>query len=142
MAENRGIAPPNMASPVGQVRALLGDVEYTEYDPPQPGYGMYEKMSDLEIKGFLARSDESPEGAMYFVWLQVAGDAAFASRVVKDFDLQVDTTKRSGEFLAIADRWKAQWDAATGDIFEVFNIGSSCRQCELSEGASCGCRFF
>lgn len=37
MAENRGVAPPDMTTPVGQVRALLGDVEYTEYDPPPAG---------------------------------------------------------------------------------------------------------
>lgn len=129
MAENRGVAPPNMATPVGQVRALLGDVEYTEYDPSQPGFGMYKKMSDLEIEGFLARSDNSPEGALYYVWLQVAGDAAFASRVVKDLDLQVDTTKRSGEFLAIALQWKDSWTQSTADIFEVFDLG----------GSDCGC---
>ena len=129
MAENRGIAPPDMSTAVGQTRALLGDVEFTEYDPPQTGFGMYEKMSDLEIEGFLARVDNSPEGAMYLVYLQVAGDSAFASKVVKDFDLSVDTTKRSGEFLAIADRWKSQWDASTEDIFEVFDIGNS----------GCGC---
>lgn len=129
MAENRGIAPPDMSTAVGQTRALLGDVEYTEYDPPQTGFGMYEKMSDLEIEGFLARSDNSPEGAMYFVYLQISGDAAFASRMIRDFDLQVDTTKRSGEFLAIADRWKSLWDASTEDIFEVFDIGNS----------GCGC---
>lgn len=131
MAENRGVAPPDMSTPVGQVRALLGDVEYTEYDPPQPGFGMYQKMSDLEIEGFLIRSDQSPEGALYFVWLQVAGDAAFASRVVKDLDLQVDTSKRSGEFLAIAREWKEQWDSASADIFEVFDtvVDGGCGEC-------------
>lgn len=143
MNENRGVAPPDMTTAVGQTRALLGDVEYTEYDPPQTGFGMYGKMSDDEIEGFLARSDNSPEGAMYFVYLQIAGDSAFASKIVKDFDLQVDTSKRSGEFLAIADRWKAQWGSATADIFEVFDIGRSGCSCvpELAPRQVCrrGC---
>ena len=124
MAENRGIAPPDMTTPVGQVRALLGDVEYTPYDPSQSGYGMYKMMSDTEIEGFLATSDQSPEGAMYYAYLQMAGAAARESKVVKDFDLQVDLSKRATDLRIIAEMWLDKWNAASADIFEVFDIGT------------------
>lgn len=123
MAENRGIAPPDLTTPVGKFRALFGDVEYEEFDPPETGYGKYQKFSDVEIQGFLEVADDSPEGAMYFAYMQLAGSAAIDSKSVKDLDLQVDLTKRSTDLRAIAQIWKDQWDSSTGDIFEVFDIG-------------------
>lgn len=128
MAENRGIAPPDMSSNVGKFRALAGDVEFTPYDPPQPGFGMYQKFSDVEIEGFLAVADDSVEGALYFSFMQLAGDAALEAKSVKDFDLQIDLTKRSGDLRAIAQMWHDRWSALTEDIFEVFDIGSQ-EQC-------------
>src|SRR5690606_23937619 len=104
-------------------------------------YGMYRKMSDAEIEAFLALSDQSPEGAVYFAYLQMASDAAMESRTVKDFDLSIDLTKRATDLRLMAIQWKEAWDQVSADIFEVFDIGSTCRRCELSEGASCGCRF-
>lgn len=121
MAENRGVAPPDMATKVGQFRALVGDVEYTEYDPPQPGFGMYKKFSDTEIEGFLAVSEGSLAGAAYFAYLQIASSAALESKSVKDYDLQIDLTKRAGDLRAIAQMWKDKWDAESADIFEVFD---------------------
>jgi hypothetical protein len=126
LAENRGIAPPDMSSNVGKFRALAGDVEFTEYDPPQPGFGMYQKFSDSEIEGFLAAADDSLEGALYFSFMQLAGDAAMEAKQVKDFDLMVNTEKRATELRLIAQMWKDRWDASTEDIFEVFDIGRGC----------------
>lgn len=142
MAENPGKYPLDPTSKVGQVRVTLGDTASEPFDPPRSGeqnYGMY---SDLEIEAFLAQSDDSVEGALFFAYSQMAAAAAMASKSVADFDLKIDTTKRATDLLALARLWKEQWDLGTGDIFEVFNIGSSCRRCELSEGVSCGCRFF
>ena len=126
MAENRGIAPPDMSSNVGKFRALAGDVEFTPYDPPQPGFGMYQKFSDSEIEGFLAAADDSLEGSLYFSFMQLAGDAALAAKNVKDFDIAISTEKRATELRLIAQMWKDRWDASTEDIFEVFDIGRGC----------------
>lgn len=138
MAENRGVAPPDLTTLVGQVRALLGDVEYTNYDPPQPGFGRYRLMSDIEIEGFLLNSDDSVEGAVYFAYLQMAGAAAMESKEVKDFDLSVNTTKRATDLRLIAQMWLDKWNAATADIFELFDVGFGCVcRMELAEGMSC-----
>ena len=126
MAENRGIAPPDMSSNIGKFRVLAGDIEFTPYDPPQPGFGMYQKFSDAEIGGFLAAADDSLEGGLYFSFMQLAGDAAMEAKQVKDFDLMVNTEKRATELRLIAQMWKDRWDASTEDIFEVFDIGRGC----------------
>lgn len=129
MAENRGIAPPDMSTPVGQVRALIGDVEWTAYDPPVPGFGMYQKMSDAEIEGFLALSDGDPLGAAYFTYLQMASSAAEEAKVVQDLDLRIDLTKRASELRLIAQMWLDKWNQASADIFETFDtlIVPECR---------------
>lgn len=143
MAENRGIAPPDMTTEVGKFRALAGDVEYVELDPPVAGFGSYAKFSDDEIKGFLAVADDSVEGALYFSFMQLAGDAALAAKSVRDLDLQVSTEKRAQELRLIAQMWKDRWDATTEDIFEVFDIGGSGCDCvpELAPRPVCrrGC---
>lgn len=141
MAENPGKFPLDPTSKVGQVRVTLGDTASEPFDPPRPdeqNYGMY---SDLEIEVFLAQSEDSVEGALFFAYSQMAAAAAMASKSVRDFDLQVDTTKRATDLLALARMWKEQWDLGTGDIFELFDtVVHRCRH-ELAEGASCrkGC---
>ena len=123
MAENRGIAPPDFTTDVGKVRANIGDVTWEEYDPPQPGFGTYRLYSDSEIEAFLAQAEDDPNGATYYIYLAMSAAAAMESKSVKDLDLAVDTTKRSGDLRAIAAMWKDRWDEAVGagGIFEVFD---------------------
>lgn len=141
MAENPGKYPLDPTSKVGQVRVTLGDTASEPFDPPRPGeqnYGMY---SDLEIEAFLAQAEDSVEGSLYLIYMQMAGAAARESRSVKDLDLQVDLTKRATDLRLIAAEWKSAWDSATGDIFELFDtVVHRCRH-ELAEGVSCwrGC---
>ena len=40
----------------------------------------------------------------------------------KDFDLSLDLTKRSGDFLRLAQEWRSQADALSADIFEIFDV--------------------
>lgn len=126
MAENPGKYPLDPTSKVGQVRVTLGDTASTPFDPPRPGEQNYEMYSDLEIEGFLAVAEDSVDGAMYGIYMQMAGAAARESKNVKDLDLQVDLTKRATDLRLIAAEWKDAWDRASGDIFEVFDIGSQC----------------
>lgn len=131
MAENRGVAPPDFTTDVGKVRANIGDVAWEEYNPPQSGFGLYKMYSDAEIEAFLAQAGDDPNGATYYIYLAMSAAAAMESKSVKDLDLSVDTTKRSGDLRAIAAMWKDRWDDSSGaaDIFELFDIG----------GSDCGC---
>lgn len=109
---NVGIAPPDPTTDVGRFRMLSGDIAWTPLDPPQPGYGEYEKFSDAEIEAYLAQGGDSVPRAIGYSYLYLAGQAAIASQSVRDYDLQVDTTKRAADLRAIAQVW---FDTADND---------------------------
>ena len=134
---NKGIAPLQPTTDVGQFRLLVGDTSYSDLCPAQPGYGDFGMFSDDEISLFLS-SGESPEEAAYLAYLQLAGAAALEAKSVKDFDLSVDLTKRASELRAVAQMWRDRADALAGDIFEVFDLGNSprCRP-ELAPCSRC-----
>jgi len=140
---NRGIAPPDPNTEIGQFRFTFGDTEYTELDPPEAGYGNYTYWSDAEIQAFLARSDDSITRAIGYAYLNLAASAARESKFVKDYDLQVDLTKRSADLRAIAQLYFDQADdeddnAGLGEYFDlVSTVRDSCHTCELAEHPYC-----
>jgi len=135
MSVNRGVAPLDPDSEVGQIRALLGDTEFEPLDPPETGYGNYEMYSDDELQAFVDVGG-SVEGGMFHAYMQMAGEAAKESRVVQDFDLRIDLTKRSADLRAIALEWRDRADVAAADIFELYPVvkGSSLRPPEAMIG--------
>lgn len=141
-AGNPGAHPLDPATPVGQFRLLLGDTESTPYDPPVPGIQDYGKFSDAEIEAYLIQGGDSIPRAIGFSYLYLAGQAALESKSIKDYDLQIDSTKRAGDLREIARYWfdiADQDDANSGlnDIFEVFDMaGRRCRH-ELAECPTC-----
>lgn len=122
---NRGIAPFDPGTDIGRFRVRAGDTTWTELDPPEPGYGHYEKWSDAEIQVFL----ESPslEWGIYEAYLQLATSAAIESREISDFDLKVSTSKRADQLFRIAQEWRdiaAGEDAsAAEEAFEIVPTG-------------------
>lgn len=121
-----GVAPPNPATNTGRFRYLIGDAEYTELDPPQDGKGDYEMFSDDQITTFLELGEGSTNRAIAYAYLNLASQAALQSKTVKDFDLQVDLTKRSADLRAIAAMWfdrADEEDSDNADIIDVFPIG-------------------
>lgn len=121
---NTGLYPIDYASPVGQVRALLGDVDPEPFDPPAPGERNYTMFSDQEIEGFLSAGRGSVYRATGFAYMSLAGRAALEAKSIKDYDLAVDTTKRADDLRDVAQMWFDQADAedsATGEA-EWFDI--------------------
>lgn len=121
---NKGIAPFDPETEVGQFRVRAGDTLYTPI-AGEPGYGTYEKWGDDEILAFLAVAS-SPTWAIYEAYIQLATAAAIESASIKDYDLQVDTTKRAEQLRLIAGLWKdraTEEDATSGnaDFFDVFS---------------------
>lgn len=126
---NDGVTPPDMDTPVGIFRALIGDMVATPYDPDVPGRGNYNLFSDSDIEGFIAAGQNSIPRGVGFAYLALAGRAATTSSSVKDFDLSIDTTKRPTELRLIAQGWFDQADsedAAGGDALEIAPIGDAC----------------
>ena len=122
MADNPGAFPLDPMTEVGQFRALIGDSQSTPFDPPTPGVQNYAMYSDLEIEAFLFVSNNSVEGALSGAYMQMAAAAASESKLTKDFDLSIDLTKRSGDFLRLAQAWQGKADALSADIFEIFDV--------------------
>lgn len=125
---NRGVAPFDPNTPVGQFRALAPDVSFVALDPAEDGYGDYRRWSDDEIAVFLGYGNGSIARAVGYALMQSANVAAEQAKSVKDYDLQVDLTKRSSELRAQAQAWFAQaanadTTAGTDDIFEVVDTG-------------------
>lgn len=127
---NRGIAPPDFDTPVGQFRSAYPDLTYVALDPPETGFGDYAELSDLEIQGFLARGAGSVNRGIGFYYLQLAGAASKRSKTVKDYDLTVDLTKRSNELRTVAQIYFDLADADDAlvgeDAFQIVPTGTSC----------------
>lgn len=141
-AGNPGQWPVDLSSDVGQFRALVGDLNAEPYDPDEPGHRNFEKFSDAEIEGYIAAGGGSIPRAIGFSYLYLAGQAAVDSRQVKDYDLQVDTTKRAADLRAIAQFWFDRADeddnaSGVNDIFETFDMTSRCCIHELAEHPAC-----
>lgn len=117
---NKGEAPLNPATAVGQFRVLIGDVESVPLDPVQIGFGDYAMFSDDEIEVFLDRGG-SFEEAVYYGYNSLATSAALEAKTVKDMDLSVDLTKRANELRALASMWRDKAGALSADIFETFD---------------------
>lgn len=129
---NPGVYPVDLTSKVGQFRALTGDLNSTPYDPVYPGYQNFVKFSDAEIEGYLTQGGDSVARAIGYSYLYLAGQAAVESKAIKDYDLQVDTTKRAADLTAIAKLWFGQADGedviSAEEAFEIVPTGTSSGQ--------------
>lgn len=129
-AGHPGVWPLDPTTPVGKFRILYGDTESEPYTPVEPGFQNYEELSDAEIQGFISQGGDSTNRGIGYLYLAMAGQAAKESRSVKDYDLQVDLTKRAADLRAIAQMWfdqGADEDVISGeDAFEIVNTGTSC----------------
>lgn len=130
-SENPGV-PLDPNTPVGQFRARSGDTKWTEYDPVEPGWVNYTLFSDAEIEAFLAVAP-TMTWALYEAFIQLASTAALESKSVRDYDLQIDNTKRSADLRAIAEMWRSraeQEDAASGES-DYFDVSSTLGNAEF-----------
>lgn len=129
---NPGAWPVDLTSKVGQFRALTGDLNSTPYDPAYPGFQNFVKFSDAEIEGYLTQGGESVARAIGYSYLYLAGQAAMESAAIKDYDLQIDKTKRAADLTAIAKMWFGQADGeeviAGEEAFEIVPTGTNSGQ--------------
>lgn len=126
---NPGAYPLEPETPVGQFRLVYGDTHSTPYDPVEPGFQNYDELSDSEIEAFLVAGGDSLNRAIGYYYLSLAGAAAKTARQIKDYDLQVDTTKRAADLRAIAQWWFDQADnddvISAEEGFEILPTGTS-----------------
>lgn len=125
-----GKYPLDPTSDVGQFRILYGDTSAEAYDPEEPGFRDYGELSDAEIEAFIEQGGGVARGIGY-LYLARAGEAAKESISIRDFDLQVDLTKRATDLRALAQVWFGQADnddlIAGEDAFEIVPTGGGSR---------------
>lgn len=125
---NPGQFPVDLASPVGQFRALVGDLASVPYTPVYPGFQNFVMFSDAEIEAYIEQGGGTTRG-VGFAYLYLAGQAALESVSVKDYDLAIDKTKRAADLRAIAQIWFSRADdedvASAEEGFEIVNTGTS-----------------
>lgn len=135
---NPGAFPLDPLSEVGAFRLLYGDAVSEPYDPVEPGFQNYDELSDAEIEAFLAQGGGSASRGIGYLYLALSGQAAKQSRSVKDYDLQVDLTKRAADLRGVAQMWFDRADdddlATAEDAFEIVPTGKRCGD-GIPEGA-------
>lgn len=121
---NIGLVPiPD--TPVGIVRALIGDTAYIPLDPAVTGYGDYAQFSDVELAAFLLNGADSPLHAAGHAYYRLAANATFESRNIAQDDLRINTEKRATDFRLLGDAMFKRADAADeaansgNDFFDI-----------------------
>lgn len=126
---NPGAYPLDPATPVGRFRLEYGDTDAVVYDPPVVGIRNYEELSDTEIETYLAKGGGSTNRAIGHIYLTLSGRAAKESMSVKDYDLQVDLTKRAADLRETANLYFGLADSedlgAGEDAFLIVPTGTS-----------------
>jgi hypothetical protein len=108
---NRGVAPYDTGTPVGVLRVTIGDIIFSPLTPPESGFGSYELFSDEELQEFVGLGEDNVFRSAGFAFMALAGKASMESKMVKDYDLQVDLRSRSRELRETAFGFFAQADA-------------------------------
>lgn len=125
---NPGAFPVDLTSPVGQFRALIGDLNSTAYDPDVPGFQNFTMFSDAEVEAYIAQG-EGVTRAIGFAYLYLAGQAALESVSIKDYDLMIDKTKRATDLRVIAQAWFDRADnedvSSAEEGFEIVSTGTT-----------------
>lgn len=124
---NRGVAPLLPDTEVGQLRALVGDVEYTPFDPPDPGFGQYQYFADVELAAFIRAADGSLLRAEGLALHGIAKQLTILAVDVQTDDLRSRTIEKAKLMRELANDKIAQADTedekAVADIFEIVPFG-------------------
>jgi len=122
---NPGVYPIDPATPVGQLRFLVGDTASVPYDPVEPGFQNYAAFSDGELLSLLEASGGVLTGAVGFAYLRLAGAAAGSAVSWASDDLRLDMSKTPAELRAIAALWfgRADSSAAGEDALYITDTG-------------------
>lgn len=125
---NPGAWPIDPESPVGQFRLLYNLTAHEEYEPVEPGIVDFAELSDLQIEAFLNQARGNVNRAIGYYLLARASHHANESKMVKDYDLQVDLRSIADDLRQAAEAWFERADieeinSGFGDLFEAFGHG-------------------
>lgn len=126
---NPGVFPYDPTTTVGSFRTVYGDIASVPLSPTVVGYQDYTYFSDDEIIVFIDQGQQNVLRGVGFAILQAANAASLQSKMVKDYDLQVDLTKRAADLRSTANQYfdiANQYDERAGlfDYFDFIETGS------------------
>lgn len=118
---NRGIAPIDPTSPVGQVRLLLGDTDATNLANDQGEYLYY---SDTEITGLLAMYGDNPKRTAARALRTIAASQTLLLKKFTSADVAVDMPAAAKELRLLADALEKEANdgddrAGLGEVFQI-----------------------
>lgn len=99
---NLGVFPLEPDTDVSDFRVLAGDANAT---PTVEGFGEFNLWSDSEIETYLRIAPLNIYRAIALAYTALAGQTAVQAKMVKDYDLTVDTTKRADKLRAMAEHF-------------------------------------
>lgn len=120
---NRGVAPADPNTEIGQLRTNLGDLAYVALDPVETGYGDYEWFSDSELEELLVLAEDNITRATGYGLRKFATYLTMSAVNIQTDDLRVSTIERAKLMRELAKDWLSDADAAEdregSEIFEV-----------------------
>lgn len=127
MASNVGVYPFNPASPVGNVRVLIGDTDPQQINPPLGISGEYVFYSDAEIEAFISMYGDDPRLAAARILISIAGSQALLLKKWSTDDLSVDGAAIAEALRKLAKDLRDEVASGTAmtDIFEISYPGSN-----------------
>lgn len=135
---NLGAAPLDPETPVGQLRANLGDTGFTELEPPVAGQVDYANFSDAALEAFLAGASGNVARATGAAYMQLAAIYAAAGKSIKTDDLAHDDRQRGADLFEVAKWWFSHADAAeaaaAAEIFEIAPFAGRAKPRSRPEG--------
>lgn len=108
---NPGVTPPDITTPVGQVRVTLGDTASVALSPIVPNQGDYTYFSDDTITVALSLSSGGVTRAVATLVKQLALSLTIAGQSIKADDFAINTLGKGRDLLEVAKSYTAQADA-------------------------------
>lgn len=128
---NRGVAPADLSTEVGQLRDALGDLNYTELDPAESGFGDYDWFSDSELEQLLLSSDDNMHRATGYGLRKLARYLTMSATDIATDDLRIKTIERAKLMRQLAEDELATADledaAVANGIFDVIPFAGATR---------------
>lgn len=120
---NRGVAPLDPNTLVGQFRIAAGDAEYKEFQPTEFGYGDYAIWSDAEIEAYLRLAGDKLPRAIAIGYRQLAASWVSLGATIKTDDLTYSSKDTVGQWIQLADYWdKIANDSDASSVDDYFDL--------------------
>jgi len=127
------ITPPNFATALGQVRALIPDIEQLE-DQTDPTADPQYIFSDAVLNAYLAIYNDNIKRAAAQAKLVLATSEALISKVIKTYDFSTDGAKLGAELRAQAKMLQDEADKDDMvDNYETFIITPLTRKARVGD---------